>query len=1083
MPCTPIWDFLPNLIVVKLAGSDAARVPYHGRMGVPLDRPFRLIAFDWDGTAVAGRQTDAGPLRRLIERLLLDGVLVYVITGTHRGHVDRQLADAIRGSHKQHLFLATNRGSEVFGFGPRSEPVLLWQRQATDEENRTLTRIADQLKDGLDARVIYDRLNRRKVDLLPAWQDPPKSRIKTLLAAVQERLHAQGHPGGIAELAQRAIALALREGLADARVTSDAKHLEIGLTDKGDSIRWMWTQLARPRGIPTEEILVVGDEFGTIGGFEGSDAMMCQPELKGAVFVSVGVEPEGVPPGVRHLQGGPDRFAALLAVQVTQWEEALWGGFPLRPVKDCTWLLVEAGYQKAREHEIESLMTVANGTVGSRGSLAEGGALSAPATFVNGLYRTPPSLGAVPEMVKAPNWMEVEATIEGQPLRMEDGKILSHARILDLNQGILWRYWRHQDSDGRISQVAGMRLASLADRHLLLQVVTLKPENYSGQLRLETSLRSDLAFERAGDAMGLTIGANSLSMGTTSQVVADNQPRLPRCRWWEKGLTEGWDLKAVVGQSLRLERAVVLYSSRDAQSPDALMARKLEEVRQQSLRQLVSAHVQKWHERWRDSDVRLEGDEATQHALRFALYHLIGHANPDDAAFSIGARGLTGEGYKGHVFWDTELYMFPFYLHTHPRTARALLGYRYRTLEAARVRARDMGYQGALFPWESTDSGEDATPDWAVTPTGEVLPIWSGRLEHHISAAVAYATWQYWQAAGDADFLAEQGAEIMIETARFWASRGRLEADGRYHIRQVVGPDEYHSRVDDNAYTNLMAQWNLERGLETVRLMASRSPDRWGALAKKLAWREEEADNWLRLAEAMYVSVDRQTGVIEQFQGFFGLEQLDLQAFEPRTAPIDLILGPERTQRTQVIKQADVLMAIFLLWDRFPPEVRKANFCYYEPKTAHGSSLSPGIHALLAARLGDMPLAERTLRQAAEIDLANNMGNAAGGVHMGALGGLWQAVVMGYAGLTVRGGKVRMDPHMPEKWQRLRFPFLVHGSRLQVELAVNRIGVRVEGPEAVTVELGGLSATLLAGRRYAADLKDGNWGEWREEAV
>jgi kojibiose phosphorylase len=367
--------------------------------------------------------------------------------------------------------------------------------------------------------------------------------------------------------------------------------------------------------------------------------------------------------------------------------------------------------------------------------------------------------------------------------------------------------------------------------------------------------------------------------------------------------------------------------------------------------------------------------------------------------------------------------------------------YRYHTLPAARLKAARLGYRGALYAWESADTGDDVTPSAVVAPTGQVIPVLAGEQEQHISADVAYAIWQYWQATRDEQFLLQAGAEVLFETARFWASRTHHEDDGYYHIRRVIGPDEYHESVDDNAYTNGMAQWNLEVAVQLASLLTERWPDKWQELGSRLGLASRDIDEWRQIAGRMYSGLDPQTGIIEQFKGYFDLEDIDLAAYEPRTAPMDVLLGRERTQRSKVVKQADVVMLLYMLWDRFPAHIREANFRYYEPRTGHGSSLSPPIHAAVAARLGDLQLASKYFRQAAEIDLANNMGNAAGGVHAATLGGLWQALVFGFGGVQVSPEGPRMERlRLPALWRRLRFTIQWRGKRFPVD-------VRQEGTE------------------------------------
>ena len=547
----------------------------------------------------------------------------------------------------------------------------------------------------------------------------------------------------------------------------------------------------------------------------------------------------------------------------------------------------------------------------------------------------------------------------------------------------------------------------MADRHLLVQCVTITPENYSGKLSIDATL--------SGPMVRITGSGTTVAMAMARRVTD------PTGRWTPSPeLVDGrQSLELRLGETHRLDRIVALHTSRDTSEPRETarrhVGRAIEDVTG-----VIGEHRDAWLARWEVSDLRIEGDPSAQRGLRFAIYHLLSAANPQDDRVSIGARGLSGAAYKGHVFWDTDIFMLPFFILTYPEAARALVMYRYHTLTAARAKAARLGYRGAFYAWESADSGEEATPPFGVAPDGEVIQFLTGEQEQHINADVAFGAWNYWQATGDDHFLVEAGAEILIETARFWESRVEREEDGRYHIRGVIGPDEYHETIDDNAYTNGMAQWNLEVAAETAHLVAERWPATWQALSRRLGIEPEEPHRWQQVARDLYTGFDEKTGLFEQFRGYFDLEDIDLAAFTPRTAPMDVLLGRERIQRSKIIKQADVVMLVHLLWERMPPEVRKANFEYYEPRCGHGSSLSPAIHALAAARLGDTALAERYFRQAAEIDLADNMGNAAGGVHAGALGGLWQAAVLGFAGLHFCGESP--DEHranLPLSWRSL----------------------------------------------------------------
>jgi len=577
-----------------------------------------------------------------------------------------------------------------------------------------------------------------------------------------------------------------------------------------------------------------------------------------------------------------------------------------------------------------------------------------------------------------------------------------------------------------------LRLASLADRHLLVQCATITPENYSGSVSIDAAL--------TGTVTQVTGSGTTVAMAVARRVVDS----AGHCMSSTEVVVGQLSLEVRLGETYRLDRVVAVHTSRDTDEPREMAGRQVKHAIE-DVNGVIAEHREAWLTRWKASDLRIEGDAAAQRALRFAIYHLSSASNPEDERVSIGARGLSGTAYKGHVFWDTDIFLLPFFILTYPEAARALVMYRYYTLAGARAKAARLGYRGALYAWESADTGEEMTPPFVVSPDGGIVRILTGEQEQHISADVAFGVWKYWEATGDEGFLVNAGAEILIETARFWASRAELEEDGRYHIRGVIGPDEYHEKVDDNAYTNGLAQWNLEVGEEVARLVAERWPEQWRALSRRLGLEAEEPRRWLQVARELYTGFDEQTGLFEQFRGYFGLEDIDLAPFAQRTAPMDVLLGRERIQRAKIIKQPDVVMLVHLLWERLPPEVRKANFEYYEPRCGHGSSLSPAIHALVAARLGDAALAERYFREAAEIDLSDNMGNAAGGVHVGALGGLWQATVFGFAGLRFTDEGPEHRPNLPPSWRSLSMRFQWRGRWHELALPESGAERRITG--------------------------------------
>jgi trehalose/maltose hydrolase-like predicted phosphorylase len=371
-----------------------------------------------------------------------------------------------------------------------------------------------------------------------------------------------------------------------------------------------------------------------------------------------------------------------------------------------------------------------------------------------------------------------------------------------------------------------------------------------------------------------------------------------------------------------------------------------------------------------------------------------------------------------------------------------------------------------MYAWESTDTGEETTPEQLVGPRGETIQVLCGTQEQHITADVAYAVWQYWQATGDDGFMLEAGAEILLETARFWASRAGLEADGQYHIREVIGPDEYHEHIDDSAYTNVMARWNIRRGLEMASLLRQRWPGRWNELVGQLGLDAAELRRWTETADAMFTGFSAETGLFEQFAGYFDLEPIDMSRYADRTVPLDVILGRERTQQSQVVKQADIVALLALLPDECDARARLANFRFYEPRCGHGSSLSRGMHALVAAHLGDIELATSYFRETAATDLAETGDGSAGGVRIAALGGLWQSAVCGFGGLSLGADAPALDPHLPVAWRTLAFHAHWRGRLFSVAID--------QDADAISATLVSGEAMPLSVRQQRHDLRPGD---------
>lgn len=682
---------------------------------------------------------------------------------------------------------------------------------------------------------------------------------------------------------------------------------------------------------------------------------------------------------------------------------------------EMAWRVEQEGFDRARERQMESLFAVGNGYLGVRGSLDTPPPGSQPDLFIAGIYdRKRPDLPyseiefltperndyPYSELVPLPFPFRLKASVEGEPLDFAGPHGRELRRTLDMRAGVLHIEAVYETPDGRRTTIRTRRCASLADPHLLLQEAVADPENHWAPIVFEAALeepemakhphlaRVELSVSADFELVRYVTGASAYEICIASRVIHS---------------------------ALGLRRLISVFTSRDGPDPRAAALAHLQALDWNEFDALFVAHRDKWAGFWEKADIAVPGRPAVEQALRFGSYHLRLPAG-DDERVSIGARTLTGRAYEGHIFWDAEIFMLPFFLHTEPERARTLLLYRYHTLEGARRRARELGYRGACFAWESTVTGADATPTKIVLrSTGKEIPIFTGDQQVHVTADIAYGVWRYWEGTGDEAFLAGPGAQLLFETARFWVSRV-TRGERHHHIRGVVGPDEYHHGVDDNAYTNWMARFNLERAA-------------WAA--EHLGANGEEAQEWSELARSLYCPEPGPDGVIEQFEGFFGLGDYPLSQEERFKAPVSRLFDWDKINRLKLLKQADVLMLPLLFPDAFSDDVVAANYRYYEPLTDHGSSLSPAVHAAIAARIGLREDAERYWKQSLWLDLSNTMDNSMLGVHAAAMGGTWQALVFGLLGVRFTDAGPQVDARAAEKlpsaWQGVELRLAYRG--------------------------------------------------------
>ena len=720
------------------------------------------------------------------------------------------------------------------------------------------------------------------------------------------------------------------------------------------------------------------------------------------------------------------------------------------------WQIEQEGFDPAREHEMESIFTVGNGYLGVRGTLDAPLPGSQGDLFIAGVYdRKHPerpyseleflaaSRGDYPysELISAPFPFRLRIVVDGHPLDLAGPHWRVYRRLLDLRGGILHNHSAFEtDADRRIV-VHSRRCASMTDLHLLLQEITVCLENFSAAVDIDASLADpDLAANHPHLTSLETGGVDSAFhvQRFTTQASAIELCLAARTTLAGSGKDAlRWQVPGTIGETLTFRRYVLVYTSRDLPDPLTAAMERLRALRWENFDDLLEAHAARWGEVWKRADVRIDGSPATTQALRFNTYHLTSAADRDPRV-SVGARAMTGRAYEGHVFWDVEIFKLPFYIYTVPEVARSLLAYRHHTLDGARRRAQELGYRGACYAWESTVTGDDVTPQTIrLKTTGKEIPIFTGSQQLHVTAGVAHGLWRYWEATRDREFLRDAGVEILAETARFWTSRSS-RGERHYHIRAVVGPDEYHHSVDDNAYTNWMARFNLQRAVEAADWMKREFPRAWGDLAERLALAQEEPQDWAAVAQEIYCPAPNAEGVIEQFAGFFDLEDYPLPREERFKAPISRLFDWDRINQLKLIKQADVVMLLHLFPEAFSREVVAANYRYYEPITDHGSSLSPGIHAAVAARLGLGEDAERYWRESLWLDLSNTMGNSALGVHPACMGATWQALVFGFLGVRFTEAGPAFDPEasarLPKRWRAVALNLAWRGGLHAVEI-------------------------------------------------
>lgn len=778
-------------------------------------------------------------------------------------------------------------------------------------------------------------------------------------------------------------------------------------------------------------------------------------------------------------------------------------------MKRNDWLISEDTFSPDRAKYFETIFTLANGYLGVRGSAEEGNPQELPGSYLAGVFNK--AGDEPPELPNIPTWIGVSVTADGREISHQKGTLVGYHRYLDMRRGVLVREFRIK-KQGRITRVRTERFVSKSDAHIAAIRYSVTPENYSARFVIESSLQGEVsnggrshlsviraeAFsdDRAGSSgsvgdlslqEGMLLETKTLQSGIqiAQAVVNRLAPSGSGGEAWVKtktgaqSIAQSLAFDAKRGQEYVFDKVVVTFTSRDGFADPAEVAMHCaRRAGMAGYESLVASHEREWERVWKRSDIRIEGDEAAESALRFSMFHSIACAPTGSDKTSLGAKGLHGEGYRGHVFWDCEIFNLPMFIHTQPDVARNLLMYRYHTLSGARRKAQAAGYRGAMYAWESADTGDETTPVWA-NHLGEKIRIWCGDIEQHISADVAYAVWQYCQATGDDRFLVDYGAEIIFETAGFWASRFEYNTElDRYEIRGVIGPDEYHEHIDNSVFTNAMARWNIRLALALADDLKARKLDEWAELKSRLHLNDRRLREWSRVSQKVYIPFSAELGIHEQFEGFLSLEKVDLEKLDLAGRPADAVLGREATARSQVIKQADVVMLMYLLGDEFDGKLLRTNYDYYAPICGHGSSLSPSVHAIMASRLGRSNEALHHFRRSASIDLDDGMGNSAAGIHLASHGGNWQAVVRGFCGVTTDQYAIAFQPALPAGWQSVSFQVTYRDTPISATVRPGEVTLDLteSGRQGtVPVKIGGFPRLLECGKVHIIQVPSGGY--------
>lgn len=707
--------------------------------------------------------------------------------------------------------------------------------------------------------------------------------------------------------------------------------------------------------------------------------------------------------------------------------------------------------EKRQSHN--ALFSIGNGYFGIRGFFEEdtetevgNGGIYVAGIVGAGVKKSNIFEGESRDLCNILNVLRLHILADGQPV---DGvhDIADFSRFLDMRNATYSRSytWNH------CLEIELLRFADMADVHRIgqrVQITALKSLNLVFRSLLDSKVKN-LNYDSieplpiqpgAEHIVSRKIGVNSLaaklddSDATTMYAAQDVCVSLNGKRLEGKHYADDYacgmcyELALREGDVLCLEKIACVYTDKDEPNPEKKIETFLSEKHNYS--EILNRHIARWAERWQASDVEIDSDTDDQTALRYDLFELMCACPTHSDKVSIGARGLTGEMYEGCVFWDNEIFQLPFFTFTDPASTRRMLAWRYHTLDQARRYAEYNWFKGAMYPWQSCEKGIEQTP------FGD-----GGFYAIHIVADIAYAIRQYIAVTGDEEFLWEMGAEILLETARFWESRADYsETDGHWHINAVRGPNEYDIYVNDNAYTNNMAITNFRTAAEVLKRMSVQEPKRYQVLAEKTGFHLPEIEKWLAIADNLYLCYDSENHLVAEDANYFNRRPLDLKRAKPTAKRIiDSTMNYEMLALYQITKQSDVITLMCLVPELFTEQEKTSAYDYYEPRTAHDSSLSYAPYAWLASQLGKSAQAYEYFKNCAYLDIADIKLNTVSGLHFANFGGTWQVAVFGFGGASFADGKLTINPHLPSEWNAMTYHICCQGVSVTVKVEKDHV--------------------------------------------